>query len=970
VSVEFKSLVATADHFVSQSRWREAADAYARLAVSCPQQPDIHHVHGLVLMEDRRWVAAVEAIDRAICLAPHNAAYYRSRGDALLSAGNPSQAAQSYLTALDLMPADVSTMINLGNAMHAQGRFRKAVNWYQNALAVSPENIMAINNIGKSLHDQGYIEQALSWYEKALCIDASYAEARFNRSVALLAQGDFSRGWEEYEWRFRRKTAQQVYPHKLRAERWNGSSYSGKRLLVHCEQGMGDVIQFSRYLPHVKALGGTLIVEAHAPLLPLLRTMGCIDEVVPFNVLRHPQVAFDLYAPLLSLPALYRTTLSNLPGPVPYLHADTRKILLWRSNTEKPASLRIGIVWSGSATDPQRACPINHLSSLFSIKDVHFFSLQKDLSEQSLNILSGYANVTHWGDRLNDFSDTAAAMTRLDLVISVDTAAAHLAGAMGIPVWILLPAVADWRWLINCEDSPWYPSARLFRHKKANDWPELIQTVRNELERLAAVHTVFNQGCADHQAGRLDDAIGAYAQTISLAPDLEAAHRNLALSYFQKGELSKAAGYYERSLQLKPDSPDVLSNLGAIYQQIQQTGQAQNCYIKALDVDPQHIAARYNLGNIYLHQGNLEAAADQYGHVLSIDPKHISSLCNLGRTLHRLGRLEASLDIYNRALNLSPEHPEVRFNRAIALLLQGKWRDGWPDYEYRFRCHNRMQIYPHLISGRRWQGQPFDGKTLLVHGEQGFGDALQFVRFLPMVKQLGGRVVLEAHRPLLSLFRCLDGVDAMIELSDQHPPSIDFDLYIPLCSLPGIFNTMPTSLPDSKPYLFARKDRIKHWSTRLPSKGSNIGLVWSGSNTYPERSCSLQDLAHILGTDNINWIGLQKSQATAQIEVPRLPSRLPMINWGPEFDDFSDTAAAIASLDLIISIDTSVAHLAGAMGKPVWLLLPKVPDWRWLLRSSHTPWYATMRLFRQVRSGDWQHVTQEIALKLSEAGFT
>jgi tetratricopeptide (TPR) repeat protein len=969
VSVELKSLVTAADNFVSQSRWREAAETYARLAVLCPRQPGIHHVRGLVLMEDSRWEAAVEAIDQAISLCPDNAAFYRSRGDALLSAGNPQQAVQSFLTALDLMPADINTMINLGNALHTQGLFRQAIQWYQNALSLSPGNIIAMNNIGKSLHDIGHIEQALLWYEKALCIDATYGEARFNRSVALLAQGDFSRGWAEYEWRFRRKTAFKVYPHKLQKERWNGSPYAGKRLLVHCEQGMGDVIQFCRYLPQVKALGGTLIVEAHAPLIPLLRTMSCIDEVVPFSVQCYPQVVFDLYIPLLSLPALFGTSLNNIPGPTPYLHADAQKALLWRSNTEKPASLRVGLVWSGSTVDPQRACPIEHLSSLFAIKDVHFFSLQIDPSEQSLNVLSDSANVTHWGNRLRDFSDTAAAMTSLDIVISVDTAAAHLAGAMGIPVWILLPAVPDWRWLINRDDSPWYPSARLFRCKNTGNWPGLIRILHNELERLAAIHRAFNNGCANHHAGRLDDAISAYAQTISLAPDLEAAHRNLALSYFQKGELQQAAGCYERSLQLRPDSPDVLSNLSAVYQQLQQTGQAQNCCLRALAVDPQHVAARYNLGNICLDQGNLDAAADQYRQTLNIDPTHISSLCNLGRALHRLGQIDASLDVYNRALKISPEHPEVRFNRAIALLLQGKWSDGWPDYEYRFRCHNRMQIYPHQISGCRWQGQSFDGKTLLVHGEQGFGDALQFVRFLPMVKQLGGRVVLETHGSLLSLFKCLEEVDAMIELSAQHPPRIDFDLYIPLCSLPGIFNTTPNNLPDCGPYLFARKDRIKQWSARLPPKGPNVGLVWSGSNTYPERSCNLQDLAHLLKIENINWIGLQKGHGTAQIEVPRLPSGLPMTNWGPEFADFSDTAAAIASLDLIISIDTCVAHLAGAMGKPVWLLLPKVPDWRWLLRSSHTPWYASMRLFRQAQAGDWQPVMQAMASKLGDAGF-
>jgi len=294
------------------------------------------------------------------------------------------------------------------------------------------------------------------------------------------------------------------------------------------------------------------------------------------------------------------------------------------------------------------------------------------------------------------------------------------------------------------------------------------------------------------------------------------------------------------------------------------------------------------------------------------------------------------------------------------LLLRGRWSEGWRDYEWRFQCNNRLQIYPHQLQGPRWQGEPFNGQTLLVHGEQGLGDALQFVRFLPWVKRLGGRVLFETHKSLLSLFKKAAGIDALLELSPQRPPAQHYDLQIPLCSLPGLLNMTPDSLQYTRPYLSASEDKVKQWRTRLPLKGMNVGLVWSGSNTYPERSCRLRDLARLGQVKGINWISLQKGLGADQMNEPKMPAGLKLSNWGIEFEDFSDTAAAIANLDLIISIDTSVAHLAGALGKPTWLLLPYIPDWRWLLRRSDTTWYPSMRLFRQKQSGDWRSVVQEV----------
>jgi tetratricopeptide (TPR) repeat protein len=968
--MELKTLTQRAENFLACGQWSEAAAIYSRLAELMPRQPDIHHVHGLVLMQQKLWEKALQQFDRAIALNPHSAVYHRSRGNALQHAGDPQGAAEAFKQAIFLDPRDSSAMIDLGNALYAQGGSAQALQWYQNAAELDPGDPMALNNIGKLLHDQGQMNQALQYYDKSLAIEPEYAEARFNRSVLLLARGEYADGWGEYEWRFRRKSAHQVYPRNYQVDPWNGSSYAGKRLLVHCEQGMGDMIQFCRYLPQVKALGGALIVEAHAPLLSLLSGMTAADQVVPFNVHRQPAVHFDLFAPLLSLPRLFRTTLNNIPNQVPYLHADPHRAAKWSDISRHAKGLRIGLVWYGSTVDLSRACPIEQIEALFSVTDAHFFSLQKGLAEQSVARISKFANVTHWGDRLNDFGDTAAAIEGLDLIISVDTATAHLAGALGKPVWVLLPAVADWRWLLDREDSPWYPTARLFRQQAANDWPTLMDRVCTALKQLSATQSTFERGRLYHTENRLDEAIRAYSETIALTPDIEPAHRNLALAHFQKGDPHKAAAGYHRCLELNPGSVEVLTNLGAAYQHMRQPAQAEACYAKALEIDPQYVPAIYNQGNILLDRGDLESAAAQYRRALTFDPGHISSLCNLGRALHRSGLFDAAMDCYDKALKIDPNHPETRLNRSVAFLLQGRWEEGWPEYEWRFQCHNRSRIYPHQPTGPRWQGEPFPGKTLLVHGEQGLGDSLQFVRFLPWVKRLGGCLLFETHKSLHPLLQGTAGIDALLELSSQKAPAQPYDLHIPLCSLPGLFNLTPNNLPHPGCYLSAPENKVKQWRKKLPSDGFNVGIVWSGSDTYPERSCRLRDLTPLGQIDGIHWIGLQKGPGADQMNDSHLPADWNLTNWGKELEDFSDTAAAIAGLDLVISIDTSVAHLAGALGKPTWLLLPYVPDWRWLLLRFDTPWYPTMRLFRQKEPGNWCTVVMEICEKLGkEKGF-
>ena len=973
---EVKPLLETAQSCVANGQWQDASRIYGKLASLLPCEPDVHHLHGLTLKEQHDYQSALQQIDRAISMEPERVKYQRSRGDVLTAMGALDAAGKTYRQVLALAPDDHHAMLNLGNILCRQNQPQQALEWYQRALVFDPHNTCAMNNIGKLTHDLGHVESALEWYEHALQREPDYAEARFNRAVSLLAKGDYSRGWQEYEWRFKRATAKRVYPHRINCLRWNGTSFNGQRLLVHCEQGMGDVIQFCRYLPEVKSLGGELTVEVHAPLVPLVRQITEIDRIVTFDHMQPPSGKYDLYLPMLSLPLMFHTTLESIPASVPYLRPSPTAISRWKSNAITGDELRVGLVWSGSATDIRRSFPFPLIQELVEVPGIRFFSLQKNLAMADLEMLRRTGNLDHWGDRLNDFDETAAAIHHLDLIVSVDTATAHLAGAMGKPVWILLPYSSDWRWLRRRQDSPWYPTARLFRQPEVGDWRSVIGILKSELvvahheyrrkcvDSHRQVQELFDQGLAQHRELQLKQAISCYRGALSLAPNLDEAYRNMGLAYYQSGDLNHAAQSYRRSLEIRPDSVDMLLSLGAIYTQMGRFCEAERLFCNALNVDPDNESVHYNLGNLYLKIGRLESAAEQYRMVLEMNPMHTRALCNLGRTRHRQGDPEQALKLYDLALNVNPDQPIVHVNRAVALLLQGKWREGWEEYEWRLKGDESQTVYPHQLTGRRWAGGPFTGQTLLIHGEQGFGDAIQSARFLPMVKALGGHVILETHASLIKLFRTLDSVDQFIALSTQHPPQVDYDLFVPLCSLAWQFKISPANMPAAAPYLHAEDEKIIRWQSRLPSGGLNVGIVWAGSNTYPERSCRLHDFAPLGRLQGINWIGLQKGPACSQADENTSKKGLAVVNWGEDFQDFSDTAAAIVNLDLVISIDTSVAHLAGALGKPVWLLLPKVADWRWLMTGERSPWYPTMRLFRQYQDAGWEAVMMDVVQKL------
>ncbi|WP_189046041.1 tetratricopeptide repeat protein [Aliidongia dinghuensis] len=443
--------------------------------------------------------------------------------------------------------------------------------------------------------------------------------------------------------------------------------------------------------------------------------------------------------------------------------------------------------------------------------------------------------------------------------------------------------------------------------------------------------------------GNADGAAACFEALIAREPSHAGAHVNLGIIRQQQGQFAEALSLYERATALKPSLAEAWINRGALLLQIQRPDEAAKVLETAHRLAPKDTAARLNLGNLRLEQGRLNEAMALYEAVLTTEPNHAAATFNLGRALKDLGRPAEALRWYRQAETLAPQDPTIQWNLGVCRLLLGDWLRGWQGFEARFAAG--AATGPD-IAGPAWSGGPLDG-TLLIHGEQGLGDTIQFARFAALVRAQGvGRIVLACQPPLVSLMRDIAGIDEVVPRDGPLPP---YDAQIALMSLGAALKVTGATIPPA-PYLTADPARVAAWADKL-GPGFKVGLVWQGHRLHRNdrnRSLPAAALAPLMAAPGVRWFSLQKEPGADDLAA--LPG---IADLAPDLTDFGETAAAVMALDLTIAVDTSVAHLAGALGRPVWIALPHAPDWRWLMGRPDSPWYGTARLFRQTERGAW-----------------
>lgn len=456
-----------------------------------------------------------------------------------------------------------------------------------------------------------------------------------------------------------------------------------------------------------------------------------------------------------------------------------------------------------------------------------------------------------------------------------------------------------------------------------------------------------------------------YARAHAMAPEMIAACFNLAQRFKAAGRLEEAAVLYKEAITHQPTSSAAINNLGNIYRDQERLEEAIACYRQVVTIEPHLAEGHYNLGSALRLNEAYEEALVCLHRALQLKPDYAEAWNNLALTCKNIGDLDRALICFNRALTLKPDLAVAHWNRSFVHLLKEDFTSGWADFEWRFRMPQRKTIYPFELAGVRWAGQFAPEATILVHDEQGLGDTIQFVRYLPQVKARCRKVILETRAELIPLLQGCNGVDDLIVRSKSGIPTAEHDFFIPLMSLPGIFQTTSLNIPTDVPYIESDHDKAAQWRAQLPSSHLKVGLVWSGRPQHTNdknRSCKLEDLLSLLRLPGIHFVGLQKGAGSEHTAM--LPPGVAFTNLGHELEDFSDTAALVSNLDLLISVDTAVVHLAGAMGKAAWVMIPFIPDWRWGMHRENCLWYPTLRLFRQSRPKDWNGVVGRMRQEL------
>ncbi len=735
----------------SQGRLEEAEALCTEVVREWPRQAEAVHLLAIILHQAGRAREALEFARRATELERNQALYHANLGEMWRLAGRPDMALASgrravalnpnypeahsnlgvahyelkqfdeavaaHRRAIALKPDFALAHSNLGNAFYGLRQFDRAVECYRQAVTLRPDFADAWSNLGTSLHHAGRYEEAAVCLRRAMALDPESANARSGLGILLLMRGDLAEGWEEYEWRLRSTEVRLPY---VPQRPWRGESLRGRHIYVHGEQGFGDTLQFARYIPLLSARGASVTFRVQQGLVGLMRqSLPGIDVLGDRGA---PARIPEFESALLSLPHVVGTRLETIPATTPYLKADPAEAARWARRIAGPG-LKVGLAWGGNpehANDARRSIALGQLAPLMATPGVSFTSLQVGPRTADLTDHPGFA-ITDISSDLVGFAATAAAMSALDLVITVDSAVAHLAGALAKPTWLLTPWVSDWRWFLGREDSPWYPTMRLFRQREGEGWDEIAQSVAAELAAVAGgdaarltpyreigeararqAAEIIAAGLSREaaapprvagspaqllalaeqrrQGGKLAEADSLIRRVLEVEPANGEAHHMLGIIAHQSGNLAHAIEHVRRATSLAPDNALYHANLGEMLRLAGQLDEAMAEGQKALALRPDYADAHSNLGILHYERGDFDAARASYDRAIAIRPNHAQAYSNRGNALRALKRYEEAEADYRRALGLQPNFSEGWNNLATTLRDLKRFEDSVAAY--------------------------------------------------------------------------------------------------------------------------------------------------------------------------------------------------------------------------------------------------------------------------------------------------
>lgn len=798
-----------------------------------PNNIDLLNSLGIYYSENNLFDKSIKIFQQALRIDNQNSTL-------LYNLANTYKKGVQYKKALSLYKRAVSfdnqlyqAYFQLGNIYLENNHFHEATFYFKKAIDIKQDYKEALCNLGVCYYRMCLLSDAISQYNRVLEIDPDYPDAHYNLALALFMSGDYKSGFVEYEWRFKTRL---LKPFNPKRPIWLGQISEGLRLHVACEQGFGDMIQFIRFINKLNEKNLKVAVQCPIGLSSLFE-----NSFKTATFLQEEPDDYDFFIPLMSIPRLLNISLDNIPNEMPYLYPKTYIIEKWAKKIDVSDDLlKVGICWRGSKENKRgnyRSIPDNLIIPLLQTKDIVSYNLMKDKIDDTCFDTSNFIDLS---EGFYDFEQTAGLIANLDLIITIDTVIAHLAGAMGKPVFLILHYSSDWRWMLNTTVSPWYPTIKIFRQSEPNNWKDVLELVKSQL-------------------------------------------------LIEKSQLRT----HKKSFQY-----------------------------------------------------NISYASEDF----SKDNFQVS-LLNKCRQFIALKRYDDAIACLKDVITIKPDFVEAYWELSLLLLRDKNFLEGWKYYEWRKKLPETINYYnyPKILE---WDGKIIKGKRILVYDEQGFGDAIQFIRFLRPLTDGGMVVTIICRDELARLFKQFSGLNDVIPRSKPYG---EYDCVVSMMSLPYLLGVGFDDLFIKTPYFhIPQSDTIK-WRAILKD-GMNIGFVLS-SRKSNIKDMVIREFMPILDVQGIHFFNLDKSREYTIDSVT---------NVSGDFTDFYDTASFIECLDLVITVDTAVAHVAGALNREVWLMLPFHSDWRWFEGDDTTVWYPTMRIFKQKESLNWKSVINEIRQKLLE----
>lgn len=884
ISFNINDVFEQAIQYSNQGNFSQALKCYDQIIQHEPDHAISYNNMGILLNRLNQFEQASICFQKAVQCNTNYANAWFNWGNMLKKQEQYQSAIEKYTEAIKCNPQFSGAYNNMGECFGFLKDTDTAIRCYKLAIDSDPDAAGTYFNLGNLMYQNYQYELSIQYYQKCISIKPDFPDARYNLSFVLLLMGDYVNGFKEYESRLKRGPfTGDCFSQPF----WDGHPVLDQTVFVYSEQGFGDSIHFCRYVTMVSQRVGQLIFGCRKEQARLFKTLIGVDQII---VQGDPVPDFDFQSSLLSLPHLLKTDETSIPCSTPYVFPNL---------SEQPQELtslieqiplhkkRIGIVWGGNPenkNDQIRSVPLDIMAQLFSIQDIQWFSFQK--GPQAKDIKAYSKHVIDLSKFFKDFYDTACALCHMDLLITVDTAVAHLAGSLGIPFWILIPDQPDWRWLLNHSDNPWYPTGLIFRKARDENWNHVMERVNDHLsavvlqKKIPVLETYFNDALQCLQQKDDINARVIFQKMLSLQPALWESELNLSALFFKSKHFFAAILYGKRACK-RERNPAV---------------------------------SWQNLGVVFHHDGNIVQA----------------------------------IDCYQNAKKYAPEDPKINYELSKLLFQNGQWTEGLPLFEYRKFCTDLPKRRQYDIP--YWKGASFKGKTLLIYSDFQTTGLIQYLRFVPHVKSYGGIVTLDMPASMYRLMAEFSGIDRIFYYDDIRDSESEstFDLQVSIQSLPHILGIEKSGIRQSTPYIKARKPYIPLVeSIQKQNKQLNIGV----SLSIEDEPISLFEniIKQIILTLNTNDIALFYIGFTPIHQYP-FSFNNQLIDLSIYIDDYCDIANAVDQMDLVISMDNPVGHLAGAMYKKVLMILSHKINWYWSLDSDQSEWYPSMTVFKQAYS--------------------